>query len=123
MPRTTSKKQPAETKPKPQAKRNYRTHQFSAQEKCEAVLAVWTERRRPSAICRELEINWAQLNQWQDQALEGMLKALEGRRRLDERTALTDTLQKLFKKKGLRDKVVVDDKLRKRLEHVQNKEE
>ena len=32
----------------------------SAREKCQAVLALWTGRRRPSEICRELQIpsNW-----------------------------------------------------------------
>ena len=120
MARTTTKtKTEATTKPK---KRTYRSNAHSPQEKCEAVLAVWTERRKPSVICRELQINWGQLNQWQDQALEGMLRALEGRSRQDERTTLTNTLQKLFEKKGLRSKTALDDKLRKRLEQVQSKE-
>ena len=28
----------------------------SAREKCQAVLAIWTARRRPSEICKELDI-------------------------------------------------------------------
>jgi len=44
--------------------------------KCEAVLSVWSERRRPAEICRELGINWAVLSAWQNRALEGILQAL-----------------------------------------------
>ncbi|MBM4142470.1 MAG: transposase [Lentisphaerae bacterium] len=44
--------------------------------KCEAVLAVWSERRRPAEICRELGIHGAALSAWQNRALEGILQAL-----------------------------------------------
>jgi hypothetical protein len=44
--------------------------------KCEAVLSIWSERRRPAEICRELGINWAVLSAWQNRALEGMLQSL-----------------------------------------------
>lgn len=51
----------------------------SAKEKAQAVLAFWTERRRPSQICRELKITTNQLSQWQDRAMEGILAALAPR--------------------------------------------
>ena len=47
-----------------------------AKTKCEAVLSIWSERRRPAEICRELGINWAVLSAWQNRALEGILQAL-----------------------------------------------
>lgn len=56
----------------------------SAKEKAQAVLAWWTERRRPSEICRQMEITPTVLNHWQERAMEGMLAALEPRTRLPE---------------------------------------
>ncbi|HBC89037.1 MAG TPA: hypothetical protein DCZ94_19020 [Lentisphaeria bacterium] len=50
---------------------------FSASEKCRAVLTLWTEKKNSSAVCRELTIKWTQLNIWQNQALEGMFRALD----------------------------------------------
>ena len=52
---------------------------YGALEKCRAVLAIWTERKKASALCRELEISSSLLWQWQDRALSGMLEALEPR--------------------------------------------
>ena len=49
----------------------------SAQQKCQAVLALWTGRRRPSEVCRELNVPSNLLQAWQERAMEGMLKALE----------------------------------------------
>jgi len=45
----------------------------TAEEKCRAVLSVWTERRKPGEVCRELGVAWTLLNQWQERAMEGML--------------------------------------------------
>jgi len=67
-----------------------------AAEKCKAVLSVWTERRKPAAVCRELGIKWTILMHWQNRALEGMLQALEPRRNLAQGTALSSRLQALL---------------------------
>ena len=56
----------------------------SAREKCQAVLALWTGRRRPSEICRDLQIPANLLSGWQERAMEGMLQALEPRTRRQE---------------------------------------
>jgi hypothetical protein len=56
----------------------------SAREKCQAVLALWTGRRRPSEICRDLQIPSNLLTGWQERAMEGMLQALEPRTRRQE---------------------------------------
>lgn len=53
------------------------TVMHSARERTEAVLAVWTERRRPAEVCRGLGVAEVVLQQWQDRALRGMLDALE----------------------------------------------
>src|SRR5512144_2619964 len=84
---------------KPERKRQTINH--GAMEKCQAVLAVWTERRKPAEICREMQIPWMVLEQWQKRAMEGMLQALEPRVRLDKGPALSPRLQTLLDKKRL----------------------
>ena len=49
---------------------------FSAQEKAEAVLSVWSSRRKPAAVCKNLGIAWGVLNFWEKSALAGIQKAL-----------------------------------------------
>lgn len=73
---------------------------FPAKEKCEAVLAVWSERRKPSEICRELEIPWQLLNNWQDTAIKGMMQALDPKRSPDgQRLApVSPRVEKLLEK-------------------------
>lgn len=74
---------------------------YGAMEKCQAVLSVWTERRRPSEICRELSIPSMVFAQWQKRAIEGMLQALEPRVSLDKGPALSPRLQAMLEKKRL----------------------
>ena len=73
----------------------------SAQQKCQAVLALWTGRRRPSEVCRELGVSSNRLQAWQERAMEGMLKALEPRtrRQEDRGPILADRLQKMLERK------------------------
>ena len=73
----------------------------SAQQKCQAVLALWTGRRRPSEVCRELGVPSNLLQAWQERAMEGMLKALEPRtrRQEDRGPILADRLQKMLERK------------------------
>ncbi len=86
-------------------KRTVRRSQLtSAVEKCRAVLSLWTERRTSTELCQELGVAWTQLAQWQDKALEGMVKALEVQRKGKERQVappLSARLQRLLAKKGL----------------------
>jgi hypothetical protein len=67
-----------------------------AAQKCHAVLSVWTEKRKPSQICKDLGIKWTILMHWQNRALEGMLQALEPRRNLAQGAALSPRLQSLL---------------------------
>ena len=53
------------------------TPAHSAKEKAQAVLALWSGRRSPSALTRELEVPWAAINTWEKRALSGMLTALD----------------------------------------------
>jgi hypothetical protein len=70
--------------------------QLPAQDKVQAVLAVWTERCKPAEVCRQLNINWVTFNQWQQRAMEGMLQALESRVNLSKGEALSPRLQTLL---------------------------
>jgi len=93
---------------------------YPAKTKCEAILSVWSERRKPSEVCKELGINWAQLNQWQNQAMAAMMKALEPKRvREAERgPALGPKLERLLEKTTQQAEKFT--KLEKRLEKIQN---
>jgi hypothetical protein len=85
-------------------KKGHRQHrQFSAQQKCQAVLSLWTEKRKPAEVYKELGITYTLLSQWQDRALTGMLSALEPRVRTEQERgpALGPKLQKLVEKKAL----------------------
>ena len=74
---------------------------YSAQQKCQAVLAVWTGRRRPLEVCRDLNVSTNRLQAWQERAMEGMLEAFETRlRRQEERgPVLADPLQRMLERK------------------------
>jgi transposase-like protein len=56
--------------PKPKRTR-LASHPYSAQEKAQAILAVWTERCKPAEVCREMNVNWMTFNHWQQRAMEG----------------------------------------------------
>jgi hypothetical protein len=73
----------------------------SAREKAEAVLAWWTERRRPSEICRDLKITGPVLTHWQERAMEGILTALEPRTRSaeDQKPPLPAKVERLLARK------------------------
>jgi hypothetical protein len=93
---------------------------FNASEKVQAVLSIWTERRKPSEVCKELEINWANLRHWENRALEGMMEALEPRTRKEEERgpALGTKLQRLLEKSSAR-RLGEMSKLHRRLTKIQ----
>jgi hypothetical protein len=72
----------------------------TAEEKCQAVLTLWTERRKPGEICREMGVAWNVLQQWQDRAMEGMLLALQPRVPVERGVALSPRLAVLLEKKS-----------------------
>jgi transposase-like protein len=79
-------------------KRGRRVLGHTAEEKCRAVLSVWTERRKPGEVCRELGVAWGILKQWEDRAMEGMLLALQPRVPVERGVALSPRLAVLLKK-------------------------
>jgi hypothetical protein len=61
---------------------------------------LWTERRKPGEICREMGVTWGVLQQWQDRAMEGVLLALQPRVQVERGVALNPRLAVLLEKKS-----------------------
>jgi len=91
---------------------------LAAQDRCRAVLSVWSERRKPSQICRTLDIQWTVLQNWEQRALEGMMRALQPREKQAPGPMLSDRLIKLLKKKEAKEGVL-ESRLEKRLVKIQ----
>lgn len=91
---------PKGEKPGMEEKRGRRVLGHTPEEKCRAVLSVWTERRKPGEVCRELGVAWGILKQWQDRAMEGMLLALQPRVQVERGVALGPRLAVLLEKKS-----------------------
>jgi transposase-like protein len=106
----TTSNSPKPKKPRPPA------HSYSAQEKAQAILAVWTERCKPAEVCREMNVNWMTFNHWQQRAMEGMLQALESRVNLARGEVLSPRLQALLLN---RQKAFSTRRLAQRLEQIQ----
>ena len=71
---------------------------FDPEQKITAVLSVWTERRTSAQVCQELEISPNLLGQWQNLAVEGMLKSLDPTKK-DPLPPLNHRLSRLIEKK------------------------
>jgi transposase-like protein len=91
---------------------------YTAEEKCRAVLSVWTERRKPGEVCRELGVAWTLLSQWQARAMEGMLLALQPRVSVEKGVALNPRLAVLLER---RSKAGAIKGLERRLARLQSK--
>ena len=89
---------PKVEKPGMEEKRGRRVLGYTPEEKCRAVLSVWTERRKSGEVCREMGVTWAILQQWQDRAMKGMLLALQPRLQVERAVALSPRLAVLLRK-------------------------
>ena len=115
----TSAKNPLpneKTEPKPPRRKRQPNPTYSALEKAQAVLAVWTERCKPAEACRQMRVTWITFQQWQDRAMEGMLQALESRVNLSQGAALSPRLLQLLQKQQ---RAASTDKLASRLSQLQ----
>jgi hypothetical protein len=74
---------------------------YTAQQRVQAVLALWTERRRPADLCQELAISPKVLAQWEQRALAAMLQALETPTRRELGPALSPKLERLLARQAL----------------------
>ncbi len=75
---------------------------YTAQQRVQAVLALWTERRRPAALCQELAISPKVLAHWEERALAAMLQALETPARREPGPALSPKLERLVARQAVR---------------------
>lgn len=91
---------PKVERPGMEEKKGRKVSGHTAEQKCRAVLSVWTERNKPVEICRELGVPWSLLNQWQDRAMEGMLLALQPRVPVEKGVALNPRLAVLLERKS-----------------------
>ena len=57
--------------------RKRRVRTFSAKEKSQAVLSLWSGRRNAASLMKELGVAWGVVNSWEKRALSGMLSALD----------------------------------------------
>lgn len=71
---------------------------FEPQQKITAVLSIWSERRTSAQLCQELDISPARLGQWQNLAIEGMLRALDPKQK-DPLPLVNPRLSRLIEKK------------------------
>ena len=71
---------------------------FDPEQKITAVLSIWTERRTSAQVCQELDISPNLLGQWQNLAIEGMLKSLDPTKK-DPLPPLNHRLSRLIEKK------------------------
>ena len=91
---------PKVERPGMEDKKGRKVSGYTAEEKCRAVLSVWTERRKPGEVCQELGVAWALLSQWQARAMEGMLLALQPRVPVEKGVALRPRLAVLLERKS-----------------------
>src|ERR1700693_1828273 len=91
---------------------------YNAQQRAQAVLSIWTERRRPGEVCHDLGISPAVLAHWEKWGLAAMLKALESQTRLEPGPALSPKLERLLARQALQQKGRMA-KLEKRLVKLQ----
>jgi transposase-like protein len=114
---STPPKSSQDKAPRPKARR-YTHFSYTAQEKVQAVLAVWTERCTPGDICRQMNITPMTFHQWQQRAIQAMLQGLESQVDLARGAALSPRLQALLQKYQLCQGAA---KLSQRLEQIQNR--
>jgi hypothetical protein len=69
---------------------------YNAQQRVQAVLSIWTERRRPAEVCQDLAISPKVLAYWEKRALASMLKALEWPTQREPGPALPPQLERLL---------------------------
>ncbi len=91
---------------------------YSAQQRVQAVLSIWSERRHTREVCRELAIHPSRLYAWERRALQAMLKALEPATRQEPGPALSPKLERLLMRQAFEQKGRMA-KLEKRLAKLQ----
>ena len=99
-PQTSQQTEPApRRRGRPPGKSNHKSaRNFSPEQKVQAVLAAWTEKVSQSEICRQMQINYVTFQNWQDRAMEGMLRAMDTQIRLEDTSVLSPRLRKIMER-------------------------
>ena len=77
---------------------------YNAQQRAQAVLSIWTERRRRGEVCQARAISSAVRAAWEKRALAARLKALESQTRLEPGAGLSPKLERLLARQALQQK-------------------
>ena len=72
-------------------------------DQCRAVLGVWMEKRSAEQVCRELGVTRKVLQQWQERAMDGMLRSLQPREGQEEErgSALAPKVKRLLERRAM----------------------
>ena len=70
---------------------------YNAQQRVQAVLSIWTERRRPREVCQELAISPTVLSAWEKRALSPKLERLLARQALQQKGRMVKLEKRLLK--------------------------
>jgi len=92
--------------------------QYSALTKSQAILSVWTEKRKPREVCRELGIHWALLQKWENRAMDGMLTALSPLPLPTDTPALSKRVERMLTRRTQALPEAVRTRLERRLESI-----
>ena len=90
----TTQSQSSAMEKKPRKRRPKRI--FSAEQKCRAVLCLWSSNQSALAICRDQGISYNQLDKWQMQAFEAMVEALKPKVKESSQPVLSPRIQRLL---------------------------
>ena len=91
-----AKNSPQKNSPTKKTRKSTTRRQFSALQKCQAVLSLWTESSTQSKICQDLQVNSLSLQRWEKLAIAAMLQALEPKKKASQTCSLSPRLEKLL---------------------------
>ena len=86
------------TQETPGTVRRRRTRMYSAKEKSQAVLSLWSGRRSASSLMKTMDVPRALINNWEKRALMGILSALDPTwQQASQEKALPTRLERLLR--------------------------
>ena len=93
---TATAQKTSESTPEKKLRKRRVKRSFTAEQKCRAVLSLWSSNQSALAICRDQGISYNQLDKWQMQAFEAMVEALKPKAKESNQTVLSPMIQRLL---------------------------
>ena len=93
---TATAQKTSESTPEKKPRKRRVKRSFTAEQKCRAVLSLWSSNQSALAICRDQGISYNQLDKWQMQAFEAMVEALKPKAKESNQTVLSPMIQRLL---------------------------